>query len=282
MFTGQIIAAIEAVAPLALQEPWDNSGLQVGTRAGECTGVLICVDVTPAIVDEAIARGCNLIVSHHPLIFKGLKHLTGSTPVEAAVMNAIAAGITIYACHTPIDNVPGGVSYTMADMLGVHIQGALAPMDPARLKALDDPTLQTVTDFGDPAYGLGVIGDYEERPTAQQLIERVKKAFGSPVVRTNGLGVGDSENLIVRLAMCGGSGSEFIATAVQKRCQAIITSDTRYHDFVDWANDILIIDIGHWESEQCTRHIFKDIITKQYPGFNVLISETETNPIKYL
>ena len=123
MLTGNIISAIEEFAPPSLQESWDNTGLQVGSRRADCSGVLLCVDVTPAVVREAVGRGCNLIVSHHPLIFKGLKHITGNTPVEEAVALAIKNDITVYSSHTAADSAVGGVSYEMARRLGARPEG---------------------------------------------------------------------------------------------------------------------------------------------------------------
>lgn len=126
-----IIDAIESFAPLALQEKWDNSGLQIGLPDGngEVTGVMICLDTTEAIVAEAVSRGCNLIVSHHPLIFKGFKHLSGSTPQERAAEAAIRSGIAVYSAHTSLDSTIGGVSYAMAERLGATTGGVIEPAD---------------------------------------------------------------------------------------------------------------------------------------------------------
>ena len=267
MLVNQIIGVIEQVAPRAFQESWDNTCLQVGNPFSECTGVLICVDVTPEVIDEAIAKKCSLVVSHHPLIFKGIKQLVGATPQQAAIMNAIAAGINVYSNHTALDNVPGGVSYTIAEKLGVHVQDALVP------KPGEHST----------KYGLGVFGDFEERPTVSQLIERVKKTFDSPVVRTTNRALLDADDPVTTIAICGGSGGEFIPVAIERRAQVYLTSDVRYHDFVDYGDRLMIIDIGHYESEKCTREIFKRIITDRFGDeVPVLISESQTNPIHYL
>ena len=130
MKLSHIIAALEEYAPLSLQEKWDNSGLQVGLPResdGECTGALLCLDVTPDIISEAVRRGCNLVVSHHPLIFKGLKSLIGRTVAERTVAEAIRAGVAVYSSHTALDSTMGGISYTMATMLGATVQRVLAP-----------------------------------------------------------------------------------------------------------------------------------------------------------
>ncbi len=330
MLNAAIISAIEDFAPASFQESWDNTGLQVGSLRAECTGVLLCVDVTPAIVDEARDRGCSLIVSHHPLIFKGLKRLTGNTPVEEAVMRAISYGISIYSCHTAVDSTPGGVSYRMAAMLGAEPVRVLQPLtdrlvslrvtvkadaldkaltafsqndvacsvtdtrtcfnadvtdDPfgsAKTLSVNSSVIEAVTDksvatglcseitevTGSGSYtsvGLGVIALLSDGLTARSLVDKVKTVFNSPVARCTPLP--DDDITIRHIAMCGGSGSEFISDAVRAGAQAFITSDTRYHDFVDWQNDILIIDI---------------VIREKFPNFACYYSEVEENPIIYI
>ncbi len=359
MLNAAIISAIEDFAPSAFQESWDNTGVQVGSLRAECSGVLLCVDVTPAIVDEARDRGCNLIISHHPLLFKGLKRISGNTPVEESVMRAISYGITIYSCHTAVDSTPGGVSYRMAKMLGatpvrvleplkgrfskvtaivtpdcvapavttfnevspsskcfssdvenysatlhkddpfattdistlpcVRIEATVATNLAQRLCDLLSETLATgllsVTNETlakiDPSIGLGVYATFEgDGITPLVLIEKVKAAFSSPVVRCTS--VPDNDISIRRIAMCGGSGSEFISAAIKAGAQAFITSDTRYHDFVDYQNEILLIDIGHFESESCTKEIFYNVIREKFPNFACYYSQIEVNPIKYI
>lgn len=263
MKNGEIIAAIEEFAPCALQESWDNTGLQLGARGEECTGVLVCVDCTPAVVAEAIERRCNLIISHHPLIFKGLRSITGATPVERAVMEALRNGISIYSSHTALDSTLGGVSHEMARRLGIRVERALLQREGQ----------------DDPAVGLGIAGNLEKPVTAETLIARIKKEFGSPVVRHTA--IREPGHLLSRIALCGGSGGEFIPRAVAGGAEVYINSDTRYHDFVDYQNEILILDIGHFESEQVTKDIFYHIITQKFANFAVYKSTTEKNPINY-
>lgn len=369
MLISEIIAAIEAVAPRAWQEDWDNTGLQVGNAAVECTGVLIAVDVTPAVVDEAIRRGCNLIVSHHPLIFRGLKQLTGRTPVQVSVMNAIAAGVSIYSSHTALDSAPGGVSYRMADMLGVDVRTTLSPLRdrwlqlnvmvprdhaesvrlalfdagagtlgnydccsftwsgsgtfaakpganpyvgvvgqlhtepedcvsvlvPAWLKDKVVDTMLQVHPYEMPAYqllrldnpmqgiGLGVVGTLRQRMRPAEFIDHVKRTFGAKVARCTPVHAAmDSDTLISRVALCGGSGGEFIGDAVAQGAQAYVTADIRYHDFVDRQSDILLVDIGHFETEQCTKDIFYQIISQKFANFAVYKSEDGLNPVNYM
>lgn len=359
MLNADIISAIEDIAPAWFQQSWDNTGVQVGSLRDECTGVLVSLDITPEIVDEARDRSCNLIISHHPLLFRGLKRLSGNTPVEEAVMRAVAYGISIYSCHTAVDSVPGGVSRRMASMLGATPHRALSPLTDlfvrfsaivcpeARYDALtafgqiapeascfvseadrsayettaSDPYATTDMSFSkctkieakifahksaklgnylsetlgdrlisfsagltsdiDPNIGLGVYATFDnEGLSPLGLVEKVKHSFGSPIVRCTS--VPDSSIVIRRIALCGGSGAEFIPAAIRAGAQAFITSDTKYHDFVDFQNDIFIIDIGHFESESCTKEIFYNVIKEKFPNFACYYSEIEKNPIKYL
>lgn len=256
MKVSDIISALETVAPLSLQEDYDNCGLLVGDPDMECTGALLTVDVTPGIVREAIDNGLNLIVAHHPLIFRGLKRLGGSTLVEQSVIMAVKADIAIYACHTCLDNAPGGVSFRMASMLGLDEVSAL-----------------------DPDSGSGAVGTLAQSMSAKELVDVVKTTFGSPVARCSGYPM---DERITRVAMCGGSGAFLIGKALDAGAQAFITSDTKYHDFVDYAGRILIIDIGHHESENCTKDIFYHVIKEKFPIFAVRYAKSDINPIKYL
>ncbi|MCC8039091.1 MAG: Nif3-like dinuclear metal center hexameric protein [Bacteroidales bacterium] len=256
-----IVEALEAFAPPILQESWDNTGLIIGRGDQECTGVLLCVDVTPGIVAEAIGKGSNLIVAHHPLIFRGLKRLNGNGRVERAAIDAIRAGVAIYACHTSVDNTVGGVSYTLARLLG--------------LKEVEVLEQKPGTDHG---IGLGVVGNLPHPMAPRDLVELVKTTCHSPVARCTAPPSGD----ITRVALCGGSGSEFIPQAIAAGAQAYITADTRYHDFCDYSGQIFIIDIGHFESEECTKEIFYQIIREKFPNFAVTYSQIEKNPIVYI
>ena len=116
----QVAEALERFAPLPLQEDYDNAGLQIGlTAAEDVSGVLLCLDVTENVVREAVAKHCNMIVAHHPLIFRPLRHLTGQTQVERCVAMALQKGVAVYAAHTNLDNAPGGVNFMMAEKLAL-------------------------------------------------------------------------------------------------------------------------------------------------------------------
>ncbi len=251
-----IIGALEEFAPLSLQESYDNCGLQTGDASRECTGVMLCVDPTPGVIAEAASAGCNLVVSHHPLIFRGLKHITGSTPVERAVEYSIRNGVAVYSLHTCLDNAPSGVSRRMAEMLGL-----------TQVTALDCES------------GAGAVGQLAEPLAAVDFLSEVKRAFGARVVRHS---VPDGSRMVSRVALCGGSGASMLPAAVACGADAMVTADVKYHDFADYGGNILIADIGHFESEHCTIGIFTDIITKKFPNFAVRDSHVESNPVNYM
>lgn len=264
MLISEIISAIEAYASLTLQEPWDNTGLQVGRAQAECTGVLFCLDVTPAIVEEAIALGCNLIVSHHPLFFKPVKRLTGANLVENTAMLAIEAGVAIYSTHTAADSARGGVSYLMAERLGVRPERALEPKE------------------GQPETGLGIVGELAgEGLTQQEFAQRVKHAFGCKMLRATKVDL-DAAAKIKRVALCGGAGGDMIDLAIAAGAQAYVTADVRYHDFVDYRDRILLIDAGHYETEAPIKERLRQEVEARCPGVKTYCTKTEDNPINYL
>ena len=266
MRINEITDAIEQYAPLRLQEEWDNAGIQVGDPEAEITGVLLCTDATEAVVAEAIDRGYNLVISHHPLIFRGLKKIMGRTPVERTVAMAIKHDITIYSAHTNMDSAWQGVSFRMADKIGM-----------TDVTFLDDNTVDPYGD-GDSAHaGCGVIGDIEPMP-AREVLKRVKAAFEVGAVRYSG----DGDRLVSRVALCGGAGGFLLDKAVAMGAQLYVTADMRYHDFLDNAPRIVVADIGHYESEHFTKEIFLEIIQKKNPTFAVAFAKNETNQVNYL
>lgn len=261
MKISQLTAAIEEVAPLSLQEGYDNSGFQTGNPDAEATGALLCIDATEDIIDEAVARGCNLIVTHHPLIFRGVKCVTGRDRPERVLAKAIRNDITIYSSHTAMDSAVGGVSWRMAEKLGLTGVSVLVPAAPGANS------------------GLGVVGDLPAPLSPAGLAELVKKSFASPVVRMSQHPAGLA---IKRVALCGGAAGEFVPQAIAAGAQAYISADCKHNQFLDHTHRILLIDAGHFETEACTKEIFFDILTEKFPNFAVCYSDTEKNPITYL
>lgn len=255
-----ITSSIEEFAPRNLQESYDNAGLQVGDPQADVTGVLLCLDVTEEILAEAIARECNLIVSHHPLIFHGLKNLTGSNPTQRIVIEAIRNGITIYSAHTNLDSTWDGVSHEMARRLNITEISVLEPQ-PA-----------------DPRTGLGVIGNITPTPKIE-FLRKIKETFSVQALRYSA----QSPALVIRrVALCGGAGASLITSAIARKADILITGDVKYHDFTSFGHEIIIADIGHYESELCSREILFRIIHGAFPEIVAYFSETENNPIKIL
>lgn len=261
-----ITAAIEAEAPLCLQESWDNSGLQTGHADAECTGVMIALDPSVAAIDEAVAAGCNLLVTHHPLFFHKPERIVGATAQQRIIEWSISRGVAVYSAHTSLDAAPNGLNRTAAEMLG------LTDITPLEASA-------TI-----PGAGMGAVGNLPSPLSAQEFIELVKATFGSPTVRCSAAcDRYHGDNRISRVALCTGSGSSMIAAAKRAGADAYITSDTSYHLFADHVDEALMIaDIGHHESESHARDILMRIISEKFPNFAVRMSNSDTvNPIAY-
>lgn len=257
-----VVKVIEDAFPPRYQEDYDNTGLQVGMMFAPCRGVLMCVDVTPEIIAEAEQKGCNLIVSHHPLIFKPLKSVSAVNRVDLSLYKAIKNDRAIYSCHTSVDNAPEvGVSWVMAKMLGLT-------------------DVESLSAHGEEGIGAGVVGNLPEALTQEELVAKVKSTFGSPVARCSALT--PEHGKISRVALCGGAGSFLIPRAVDAGAQAFIASDCKHNEFLDYAYSIFLIDIGHFEGEECTKHIFYHLLKEKFPNFALYCSELEKNPIIYL
>lgn len=256
-----MVDALERFAPLPLQEGYDNAGLQVGLTEAEISGALLCLDVTEAIVDEAVRKGCNLIVSHHPLIFRKLARLSGQTYVERAVMKAIRQDIAIVSMHTNLDNARGGVNHKMAEKLGL-----------CNLQFLCEP--KTVDGIDGAS---GVMGEFENPISAEDFIQLLKTTFRVACVQSNE----PLQRPIRSVALCGGAGAFLLETAKQAGADAFVTGEMHYHEFFGNEQAIQIAVIGHYQSEQFTTEIFRDIILRECPGVCCEIAETNTNPIQY-
>ena len=243
-----VISTLEQFAPLPLQESYDNAGLQIGLTEADVSGVLLCLDVTEAIVQEAIDKGCNMIVSHHPLLFHGLKQIGDNDYVQRAAVMAIKNDVAIVSMHTNLDNIEGGVNSEIARRLGAK---------------------------GEVTEGL-FLGELAQPLSAEEYIKKVKETFNAGVVMTNGL----LERPVKRIAICGGAGAFMLERAIEEGADAFLTGEMKYNDYFDH-EEIQITVIGHYESEQFTRELLKDIIDKGCPGIKTIVTENNTNPIKY-
>ena len=250
MLLREIINSIESVAPRSAQEEWDNSGMQVGDTGRDIQSVLLTTDVTTEVVNEAIELGCQLIISHHPLLFHGLKQVCGQTPQARIVEMAIKHDIAIYSAHTNLDSVIGGINTTLAQKIG-----------------LTDIRLLTES-------GLGAIGQLPEPINYPDFIGRIRDILNCTYVRYTR----PQKQMIQTVALCGGSGAEFIETAIEQGADAYLTADCKYHEFQDADGRIGLIDIDHWISERHAREIFRDIL-KTF-DLNVYISKKDKTPIQ--
>ncbi len=362
MVLKEITNILEEYAPLKLQEDYDNAGLLCGSADLKIKGILICIDVTERIIDEAIQKQANLIVSHHPLIFSGLKKVTGSNYVERILIKAIRNSIAIYAAHTNLDKIEGGVNSKICQKLGLidcrmlsSAQGEMTKLKifvPSEFETELKQALSNVlvTDlsgiirFGfsvsgsithfyeqrddniekklsignqykkfetivssyllnkiagliqkkysdkgviietsavneeNPGIGMGMIGTLEQKTSEKDFFNLLKERFEIDCIRHSPF-LGKS---LKRVAVCGGSGSFLIKRAITSGADVYITGDVKYHQFFDADNKILIADIGHYESEQFTKEIFYELLTKKISTFvPCFISEINTNVIHY-
>ena len=370
MTVKDITQIIEEIAPLAYAEDFDNTGLLTGSYDTEVTGVLVTLDTLKNTVDEAIANRCNLIVSFHPIVFGGLKKITGNSYVERTVIKAIKNDVAIYAMHTALDNSFKGVSAKMCEVLGLKNTRILLPKkgvikklttyvphaDAAMLRSalfeagagnignydhcsfnlkgegtyrgneMANPVIgERGEDHSEPetyisvifekhlenkiltalfknhpyeevAYeivtldnyhqhiGMGMTGEYDEPVKTKDFLDRVKKTFGLQVIRHSAL----VKEHIRKVAVLGGSGSFAIDAARNSGADIYLTADLKYHDFFKAEGQIILADIGHYESEQFTKNLLVEHLTKKITNFaaalpagRIILSKSSTNPINY-
>lgn len=360
----EIVSALDRFAPLPLQDGFDNAGLQIGLTEAEATGALLCLDVTEAVLDEAIALGCNLVISHHPLIFKGYKSITGKDYVERCILKAIRNDMVLYAAHTNLDNAKGGVNYKIAEKIGLKHLQVLEPKRNSLLKLVtfvpteqaervrkalfaagcgniggydscsynlkgegtfragenthpfcgsigelhreEEVRIETILPsykkgevvrallsahpYEEPAFdlyplenewtqaGAGIVGELETPETELEFLKRIKMIFEVECVKHNRL----TGREIQKVALCGGAGAFLIPQAICSGADIFITGEIKYHDYFGHEDEILLAEIGHYESEQYTKEIFYSIIRDLFPNFALHLSKINTNPIKYL
>ena len=250
MLLREIINSIESVAPRSAQEEWDNSGMQVGDTGRDVSSVLLTTDITEDVVREAVALGCQLIISHHPLLFHGLKQVCGQSAQARVVELAIKHDIAIYSAHTNLDSVVGGINTRLAERLG-----------------MSDCRLLTES-------GLGAIGKLPQSMLYADFIGHICEVLDCTYIRYTC----PAKETIQTVALCGGSGAEFIEEAIAQGADVYLTADVKYHEFQDADGRIGLIDIDHWISERHAREIFRDIIAPL--GIKCIISKQDKTPIQ--
>jgi dinuclear metal center YbgI/SA1388 family protein len=359
-----ITSCIEAIAPLSYAEDFDNVGLLVGDYNTSVSGVLVTLDTLENVVDEAIEKNCNLIVSFHPIIFSGLKKLNGKNYVERVILKAIKNDIAIYAIHTALDNTFYGVNAKICDVLDLQNKKVLIPKketikklttyvpnestekvrfalfkagagnignydscsfnsegygtyrgnensnptigEKGKLHTENETFLSVIFEkhleqnilsalfkshpYEEVAYdivtlnnihqeiGIGMIGELKEEKEALEFLKFVKKTMKCGGIRHSKI----IDKPIKKVAVLGGSGSFAIENALKAGADIYITSDIKYHEFYKAENKLIIADIGHYESEQFTKNLLVEILTKKFPNFAIILSNKKTNPIYYL
>ncbi len=363
MKLSEITEALEQYAPKELQESYDNSGLLIGDLNRNITGAVICLDSIEAVVDEAIAKKSNLIIAHHPIVFKGLKSITGKNYIERTILKAIKHDIAIYAIHTNLDNINQGVNAKIGALLGIkksqilqpkkgmieklvtyaptkyaaHIQTALFDAGAGGIGNYSECSFKTIGSgsfkagtnakpfvgekdkrhneeetkievvyesflrkgvlnnlekahpYEEVAYelyttlnthqniGAGMFGDMDEEISVIHFFDQLKKTFNLKSIRHTPA----HKEKIKRIAWCGGSGSFLLNEAKKVKADIFITGDFKYHDFFDHEKQLIIADIGHYESEQFTIDLIGDFLKEKFPKFAVHLTEVNTNPVNY-
>ena len=272
---------LEGMAPLTVQENWDNSGLQIGCSDKEIRKVLVCLDLTEAVLDEAESIGADLVISHHPLIFKGLKSISGSTYQERCVRKAILSDIAVYSAHTSLDNILGGVNHKIASLLGLS---SLRWLDSGESAEGCDEKCGGATeekcggaDAVARASGSGLIGELKEPVAAAEFLHTVKTIFDVKALKHSPL---SSTTTIRSVALCGGAGAFLLPQAVAKGADCFISGEFHYHDYFDPGT--LLIELGHYESEQFTQDLLKESLERAFPELEIVKTSINTNPQEWL
>lgn len=259
MIVQSVVDVLESWAPPALAASYDNVGLLVGNPQMDVRGVLVNLDMTEEVVAEAVASGCNLIVGHHPIWFTARKRLNGEDYVSRTIIAAIKQDVALYACHTNLDSVRTGVNARISERLG------LGDTDFLRPTALEVDA------------GSGMIG-YLPRPMPKKdFLTFVKRQF-----HCGGIRFADAPiDAVQKVAVCGGAGSFLTADALRLQADAFVTADITYHKFFDHEQRMLLLDIGHYESEQFTSELIVEYLLEKFPTFDVRLSKVNTNPVTY-
>src|SRR5574344_866678 len=257
----EVLRLLEDKVPLKWQEDYDNSGLQVGDTTQELSGILICLDPTSAVLDEAIRKKANLVISHHPLIFKQpLKQIVPQDKTGGLIFKAIENHICVYAMHTNLDKAEFGVSYKLAQKL------ALMHLSILEQEEVDGAIV-----------GLGYYGDLKQPCSFDQFMDEVKQKLNLQSFKYQQ----KQNDLVRRVAVCGGSGASLIEKAYNCNSDVYITADLKYHEYMDLNYPLNILDIGHFESEVYAKDVIFDIICENFINFANSKSEDEMSSVKY-
>ena len=262
MTIATIIEFLDAELHPEYQEDYDNVGFLLGNPEAECNGVLVAVDVTDAVIEEAREKGANLIVTHHPMIFGGVKRITPKDATGRHIIKLIKNDMAVYAAHTNLDNLKDGVNGILAQELGLtecHI-------------------LRQMAGQPSPEVGAGMVGSLPYPMPTQAFLEQVKVCLGLPMLRVSDI----ASPAVSRVAICGGAGSFLIGDAIRQNADIYLTGDMKYHDFQRAEGRITLVDIGHFESEQFSKELIYSIISKKFSNFACFISERGKSFVNYI
>ncbi len=287
--TNHILEFLEEWAPQSTKLEYDNVGLLVGDSRQEITRILVSLDVTSEVVEEAIASGADLIIAHHPLIFRKLSRVTPSDITGSLIYKLIKNDINLVAAHTNLDAAYGGVSFAMAERLGLkhlrflkEVPRAAAPA-PRPVAAAGNSGSenggehqQNDTAAGQPDAGFGVWGELPSTHDSEAFLALVRDKLESKGIRYCG-----SPKSVKRVAVCGGAGSFLMEEALRQHMDAFVTSDLKYHDFFTESPELLVVDAGHYESEVPMVETLNSRIRERYPEMDVISTSVNTNPVNY-
>lgn len=259
---GEVFAFLQEKAPFELQADFDNSGFLVG-REGDCVSkLLIALDITEQVVAEAAGQGAQLIVSHHPVIFGGVKSVTDQTVTGRILLSLAEHGIAAICAHTNLDAVEGGVNDALALRLGLA--------DIAQLKQ------EGVDGQGRP-YGIGRIGCVTEQPL-YDFAMTVKQLLGA-----NGIRLVDGGRPVHRIAVGGGACAGMMEDVIAQGCDTFVTSDVKYNNFLDAkALGLNLVDAGHFPTEDVVCPVLRDWLSQRFPQVSVAISKRHHEVFSYL
>ncbi len=260
-----VVSYLDATFHPELQEDYDNAGFLLGERGTEYRGTLVALDLTPAVIDEAVSHSLNLIVTHHPFIFSGLKRITDSNETGRMVISLVRNGISVYAAHTNLDNLPWGVNGILSEKLGLENTHIL------RIESGKSDMIDEV--------GAGMVGDLKMAMEADKFLSEIKKITGQPSIRTS---KHDPKHKVKRVALCGGCGAPFISDAITAKADLYLTADLKYHDFQRGEGRIILADAGHYETEQFAKEIISRTISEKFRTFACRISQNQTSLVQYI
>lgn len=255
---GHISAFFEKWAPEGTKLDYDNIGLLTGSKNKTVESILTCLDITEEVVEEALTLKCDIIVAHHPIIFRKLSRISPDNELGKILYKLISNDIAVLAVHTNLDVARDGVSFVMANQLGLKNNDFLT-------REQSDAT----------SYGLGVIGEFNDEQGELEFLENVKIKLNSDVIRYSG-----TRKSISKVAVCGGSGSSLTSRAIAQGADAYVTADIKYHDFFTGKPDFMLIDVGHYESESPIINIMRDALQSEFPELRVESTRVNTNPIQ--